>query len=293
MTRFLTSLVLLAATLAPAQAGLLDWANDGSGTNLAGTGAPSAYFQVTQKDSNSTLDRGDCVTAIFDFGTINSRRVFGFMQVEIDASPDGNGVIFTNGDGAESLSGVLGAAGFTAQINALTDVGNFATPSFALLSNSDTSKTLANTNDQSSSTLGLATSDGWEIDLLAGLNGSQDALRWYGSGVSTPISDNGTESADTGTDFVLGLSVTDYSGGSSVGFAPISYTYGGTTASTDLVVQTSGGATLDSVLYTTATGYNFKMDGPDLTFTAVPEPSSLAVLALVGVAGSAMRRRRK
>ena len=290
MTRFLTSLVLLAATLAPAQAGLFDWANSGSATNLAGTGFPSAYFQVTQKDANSTLDRGDCVTAIFDFGTINSRRVFGFMQAEIDASPDGNGVIFTNGDGAESLEGVLGLNGFTSQLNALTDVGTFATPTFALLSNSDTSKTLANTNDQSSGTLGLTTSDGWEIDLLAGLNGSQDTLRWYGTGVSTPISETGTESADTGTDFVLGLTVTDYNG-ADMAWDSTSYTYGSTTASTDLVVQTSGG--LDSVLYSNATGYNFKMEGPDLTFTAVPEPSSLAVLALVGVAGSAMRRRRK
>ena len=61
MTRFLTSLVLLAATLAPAQAGLFDWANGDSATNLTGTGAPSAYFQVAQKDSNSTLDQNDWI----------------------------------------------------------------------------------------------------------------------------------------------------------------------------------------------------------------------------------------
>lgn len=285
MLRLLTSFILLTATLMPAQAGLFDWANSGSATNLSGTGTPSALFQITNGAGDATrLDQGDIVTAIFDFGDIGGRSVFGYMRARADFV-NASGYTWTDPSGASVMEAVLTGAGFSYGSLTATSPAAFNTPTFALLSHADTAKTLANVEDENSASLGLKASDGWELDLIAGLEDAQDTQAWIGSGA--PINVDGT--GDTGLDFVQGLTVKAVNAGSGIGFNGVSYTYGSNTKISDIVTTA-----LSNINYTSETGYQFAIDnGPALQFFAVPEPSSLAIVGLVGLAAGWRSRRRR
>ena len=292
MNRFFTSLALLVATLVPAQAGLLDWGNS-QPTTLTGAGngtsTLSALFTYDQGTGNTgtSLQLGDIVCGIFDFGTVNGRDIFGLMKAQVITNNAG-GVQFQGLGGASGLEGALGTSGF--DVSTLNELNNTVTPMFALFS-STTSQDLASVANASDATLGIGTSD-FELDLMAGdldgLNNDPDELRFLGIDPS-----NAPSASDTGlADFLLALTVSDTNGGASFQDTSYSATLGGTTfsGSTDLVVS----GTLGSLSGTDQTGFTYEISsGTQLQFTAVPEPSSLAILGLVGVAGTAMRRRRK
>ena len=110
----------------------------------------------------------------------------------------------------------------------------------------------------------------FRLDLVAGLEDGSDLL------------------AIASNEFVMGLSVVA-TNGSVDGFDQLSY--GSAGKSTDLVTTNPLGSV---TAWTTNSDYDFQIaDGGNMQFTAVPEPTSLAILGLVGVAGTAMRRRRK
>jgi hypothetical protein len=259
MKRFFTSLALLVASFVPAQAGLLDWGN-GQPTTLSGLGAK---FTTSGTDGIANLSAGDLITGIFDFGTINGRDVFGLLRAQVGAN--GTSLVRPS-PGSDALDFILGSSGqdFEAQYAALTEQEGFADPIFALFSSSS-SQDLASVANSSAPLLGI-TPGSFELDMLAGVYDGSDLLSFASSS------------------FVMGLTVTD-TNGSVVGFADISY--GTASKSSELV--TTGAASITDV-----SGWAFEItSGPNLQFTAVPEPSSLAILGLVGVAGSAMRRRRQ
>ena len=291
MNRLFTSLALLVATLVPAQAGLLDWGNVGSSTTLTGAGngtsTLSALFTYDQGTGNTGLglQLGDIVCGIFDFGTVNGRDIFGLMKAQVINTTAG--VQFQGLGGSGGLEGSLGTSGF--DVSTLNELDNTVTPMFALFS-STTSQDLASVANASDATLGISTS-AFELDLLAGdldgFNNSPDELRFLGDPSNAP------SASDTGlADFLLALTVSDTNGSATFEDTSYSATLGGTTfsGSTDLVVS----GTLGSLSGTDQTGFTYEISsGTQLQFTAVPEPSSLAILGLVGVAGTAMRRRRK
>ena len=291
MNRLFTSLALLVATLVPAQAGLLDWGNVGSSTTLTGAGngtsTLSALFVYEQGTGNTgtSLQLGDIVCGIFDFGTVNGRDIFGLMKAQVINTTAG--VQFQGLGGSGGLEGALGTSGF--DVSSLNELDNTVTPMFALFS-STTSQDLASVANASDATLGIGTSD-FELDLLAGdldgFNNSPDELRFLGDPPNNPSASD-TDLAD----FLLALTVSDTNGSAAFEDTSYSATLGGTTfsGSTDLVVS----GTLGSLSGTDQTGFTYEISsGTQLQFTAVPEPSSLAILGLVGVAGTAMRRRRK
>ena len=184
--------------------------------------------------------------------------------------------------------GEVRTSGF--DVSTLNELDNTVTPMFALFS-STTSQDLASVANASDATLGIGTSD-FELDLLAGdldgFNNSPDELRFLGDPPNAP------SASDTGlADFLLALTVSDTNGSAAFQDTSFSATSSeGVTFSgaTDLVVS----GTLGSLSGTDQTGFTYEISsGTQLQFTAVPEPSSLAILGLVGVAGTAMRRRRK
>ena len=263
MNRLLTSLALLVATLVPAQAGLLDWGNS-SPTNLNGI---DALFTTTGDDGIANIDPGDIICGIFDFGTINGRDVFGFMKAQV--SFDGN-TFAAPQNGSDRLETLLSASGseFETQFNNLTTVDATPDSIFALFS-STTAQDLNSVVDPTDAYLGL-TSSAFELDLLAGVADAADTL------------------SIAGNDFLMGLTVT-YTNGATSGFEDISY--GSSGNSSQLVTTGSPLATI-----TDLSGFAFQIESTNATnlqFNAVPEPTSLAILGLVGVAGTAMRRRRK
>ena len=260
MNRLLTSLALLVATLVPAQAGLLDWGSD-EPTTLTGGGA--LFTTSHTSDGIANIAPGHIICGIFDFGNINGRDVFGLMKAQI--SFDGTSLARPV-EGTDTLSSLLGANGasFKTQYDALTPTGEVADPIFALFSTTDdVDLSIANASDP---LLGI-TPGQFELDLLAGDGGTSDLLS---------LANN---------EFLMGLTVTQ-TNGSVDGFADISYGSGSDEA--DLVTVNP----LDTI--SDLSGWAFQISsGPTLQFNAVPEPSSLAILGLVGVAGSAMRRRRR
>ena len=302
MNRLFTSLALLVATLVPAQAGLLDWGN-GQPTILTGAGDGSstvsalfAYSQLSNNSGLSTLAQGDIVCGIFDFGTVNAgqanqRDIFGLMKAEVYSNNGTGNVIFQTVGGSDSLYDSLVASGFDP--DALTTLDGGISATFALFSTTQ-SLDLATvaTGNASDATLGIDTAR-FELDLMAGDGdtgfGGPDELRFTYSTPTPGNPSNAPSSSDTGlAEFVLALSGSKSNG--SAAFQDTSYTAGSLSGSTDIVVSGS----LASIDGTAAAGYTYQIgSGPTLQFTAVPEPSSLAILGLVGVAGTAMRRRRK
>ncbi len=259
MNRLFTSLALLVATLVPAQAGLLDWGN-GQPTTLTGGGA---RFTTSGTDGIGNIAAGDVITGVFDFGNVNGRDVFGLMRAQVSFDST---TLVRPAEGTDTLDFLLGSPGasFQTQYDALTTINEFADPTFALFSTtSSVDISIADAND---SLLGI-TPGTFELDLLAGDAGASDLLS---------LASN---------EFLMGLTVTDTNGAVS-GFVDQSYGSGSDEA--ELVTVNP----VDSI--SDLGGWAFQISsGPTLQFNAVPEPSSLAILGLVGVAGSAMRRRRR
>ena len=149
--------------------------------------------------------------------------------------------------------------------------------------------------DFDAANFGLTASE-WEVSVVAGLDGADDFAAWdsVNSGTINPAD---STTGQTSFEFRFGFTVTDLyddsrvlPGGTYPGFTVTDFDGGSTTAS----VGTLGDAY--SIEYATSS-FNQELKMSNLEFqilnAAVPEPSSLAVVSLLALGATSVRRRRQ
>ena len=310
MKRLIFSILSLAALAMPATAGFFDYAPAGGGSFDVKTAA----FYVIDNPSGATdgvISQGDILQAVFEYETVGSsvlsgESVLGVASWEIGAKTTDYLALKTPTDSAYQLYNVLSTAGFTDPTLQVAGTSN-NDATFGILYGSsayDTTATynagVAGLNTTGSGFLGLTTAS-HTLDMLAGLDGVDDfvTIEDFATPGTSLTNTGAANNTSTSAKLRFGISIISANVASGTEWqeadattlpsseGPISAQFFSNAAS---FVYNTG----DDALYPQADEFQFTADSQgDATITStVPEPSSLAILGLIGVAGIVSRRKR-
>ena len=293
MYRFLLSITVGLACYSTGFAGYFDWAGPGtvfrdeSAINIVGGGG--------------TLDAGDVVQIVSFIevmdGSTPTDTILGLTFLEVDNFDTSKNRYNFKSDSSNSfvsfLSGLLTGGATNTDTPVDSTISDYT---FALLRSTSSYSDLSDVGlDFNAADFGL-TANEWEISVLAGMDGADDFAAWD-SPFSGPINTTVATTGQTSFEFRFGFTVTDlyddsefYPGGTYPGFTVTDFDGGSATAS----VGTLGDA------YSIEFGdssFNQELKMSNLEFqilnAAVPEPSSLAVVSLLALGATSVRRRRQ
>lgn len=266
-------------------------------------------FQETGSDgSSNALGVGDIIYMYQDFSTLGSVSVNG-------VSPTPSAVYGISAYKVQSVTDTTVSPGFPlpdqpsarAELTALgsTDFSSFLTGkgidiSEVTIGNDSTFVLVSSNTDVSLSSNGTTSFSSFEADLVAGLGGGfaqasvQGANEFYYAFYTSGSLPDG----NPGFSFRLGLNLEGSDDGTASFGSFSASPFSGSSASVNISTQAVSGTTAKQTYGTVNNGnansgaYYGSLDADLLTGATVPEPSSLAAFAALGLAGAAVRRKR-
>ena len=292
MYRLLLSITIGIACYSTSFAGYFDW---------AGPGTVFRDDSAINVSSTGTIDAGDVVQIVSFIevmdGSTPTDTILGLTWLQVDnfdTSAKRYNFKSATSDTLDSFLTGLTTGGATGT-DTVVD-GTISNSTFALLRSTSSYSDLTSLGlDFDAANFGLTAKE-WEVSVVAGMDGVDDFAAWD-SVNSGQIDPDDATSGQTGYEFRFGFTVTDlyddsslYPGGTYPGFTVEDFDGGSTTASV--------GTLTDAYTIEYATNaFNQELKMSNLEFkilnASVPEPSSLAVVSLLALGATSVRRRRQ